>query len=186
MRNRVLRQKRRPHRTFLVICEGETERLYVEALKRQYRLPIAIRTKVSGNAINNRLVGQYLKDLGLFDSNEYRVFYIYDCDVDCVVDKLAKLEGTPILTNPCIELWFLLHLKSHTRAISSEAVLKSLVNAHRVWNNYSKGSLTGEQCKMLISNRQQALDSANRLTRRSNPSSDMPEFIKALESEKNS
>lgn len=185
MRNRVLRQKCRLHRAFLVICEGETERVYVEALKRQYRLPITIRTKVSGNAINSRLVGQYLKELCLVNADEYRVFYIYDCDVDCVVDKLAKLEGTPILTNPCIELWFLLHLKSHTRAITSEAVLKSLVNAHRAWNNYTKGFLTDEQCNMLKSNCRQALDYASRLSRRSNPSSDMPEFILALENEKN-
>lgn len=106
MRERINKKKRHPHRTFLVICEGETEQAYIEALKRQYRLPIAIRTKVSGNNIKERLVRQYLNELGLVDCDEYRIFYIYDCDVECIVTKLNKLEGTLILTNPCIELWF--------------------------------------------------------------------------------
>ena len=185
MRDRIIRKKRKPHRTFLVICEGETERVYIEALKHQYRLPIAIRTKVSGNYINRRLVSQYLKELGLVDKDEYRVFYVYDCDVKCIVEKLNTLEGTPILTNPCIELWFLLHIYDHKGFISSDSVVKTLSAAHPSWKNYSKGTLSIDQHKMLMNNCNRAIERADKLDQHANPSSDMPIFIRALESEKN-
>lgn len=186
MRERINKKKRRPHRTFLVICEGETEQAYVEALKRQYRLPIAIRTKVSGNNIKERLVKQYLNDLGLVVRDEYRIFYIYDCDVDCIVAKLNKLEGTLILTNPCIELWFLLHFDNHSRSISSESVVKLLTEAHPAWKHYAKGTLTADQHLTLMQNCRQAISRADKLARHANPSSEMPAFIRALENEKNS
>lgn len=185
MRERISKKKKRSHRTFLVICEGETERIYVETLKRQYRLPVAIRTKVSGNAINTRLVSQYLKELALFDKDEYRIFYVYDSDVVSIVDKLNKLEGTTILTNPCIELWFLLHLKEHYRECSSESIVKMLWAAHPSWKNYTKGKLSQEQNNLLMSNYQTAISRAGRLRKQANPSSDMPLFIHALENEKN-
>ncbi|MBD5246683.1 MAG: RloB domain-containing protein [Barnesiella sp.] len=185
MRERITRKKKRSHRTFLVICEGETERVYIEALKHQYRLPIAIRTKVSGNAINQRLVSQYLKELGLYDKDEYRIFYVYDCDIECIVDRLNKLEGTTILTNPCIELWFLLHLKEHSRACSSESIVKMLSAAHPSWKNYTKGKFSHEQHNQLMSNYQQAIQRADKLEKHANPSSDMPLFIRELDNEKN-
>ena len=67
-------KKRMPRRVFLVICEGDTEETYVEALKQHFRLPIAIKTKVSGNKINARLVAQYIKELGLAKDDDYPGF----------------------------------------------------------------------------------------------------------------
>lgn len=56
MRERRFKKSRQPKKVFLVVCEGETEEEYVNMLKRHYRLPIAIKTKVSGNAVNLRLI----------------------------------------------------------------------------------------------------------------------------------
>ena len=80
MRKRKNKQSRLPRKLFLVVCEGETEEKYVELLRAYFRLPIAIKTKVSGNAVNQRLVKQYLKELGEEDYGESKVFFIYDAD----------------------------------------------------------------------------------------------------------
>lgn len=55
MRERRYKKARKPRKVFLVVCEGETEEDYVNILKRHYRLPITIKTKVSGNAVSIRL-----------------------------------------------------------------------------------------------------------------------------------
>ena len=65
MRERRSKKTRNPKRVFLVLCEGETEKEYVEILKRHFRLPVAIKTKVRGCKINERLINSYVKELGV-------------------------------------------------------------------------------------------------------------------------
>ena len=178
------KKMRAPRKVFLVICEGETEREYVEGLKRFYRLPITIKTKVSGNNINPRLIRQYLQELGLSKDDGYAVFYIYDADVECIVQKLEAMDGTVILTNPCFELWYLLHVKTHNSSLSSDGIVKTLVSCHPVWKSYIKGGLNNEQMKFLIENQEDACNRAKTLTPGQNPSSNMYEFISSLENEK--
>ena len=96
-----------------VVCEGDTEQAYVEMLKRYYRLPITVKTKVSGNRINSKLLNQYIAELGLDKEYECIVFLMYDGDVKAVVDRLNSLKGTLILSTPCIEYWFLIHSLNH-------------------------------------------------------------------------
>lgn len=169
---------------FLVVCEGETEEEYVNILKRHFRLPITIKTKVSGNTICTRLVNQYLKEIGLSKDDEYKVFFIYDADVDCIVAKLMEMPGITILSNPSIELWYILHSKDHRRYISSESMMKELSLSDPVWKNYIKGKLTQEQQQLLLSACKEAMGRAKRLTWPGNPSSNMQDFIQALEAEK--
>ena len=76
MRKRKISKKKEPRTVFLVICEGETEREYVEILKLWYRLPVVIKTRVSGNKINQRLVDQYIQELGLHKDDDYRHFFV--------------------------------------------------------------------------------------------------------------
>lgn len=94
MRSRVRKQKLLPRQAFLVLCEGESEKEYVEMLKRKYRLPITIKTKVSGMAINDRLVKSFVKELDVFGDDDCRVFFVYDGDVPEMVAKLSRLDGT--------------------------------------------------------------------------------------------
>lgn len=172
-------------RVFLVICEGETEKAYIEALKREYRLPITIKTKVSGQSINERVVKHYLRELDLEKNDDCEIFYIYDGDVENVTEKLKILPGTMILTNPCIELWFLLHLKMCTRVHTSESIVKSLITAHPSWSNYSKGLLSKDQIGHLTVFRSEAMSRASKLHWPANPSSNFAAFIQKLETEKN-
>lgn len=185
MRERKFKKKRNPRKVYLVICEGETEKAYVETLRRHYRLPVTIKTKVSGNSINARLIGQYVAELGVDSSDDYCIFFIYDADVQCVADKLATLPGTAILTNPCIELWYVLHVREHNRAVDSYEVMKNLMNSHPVWKNYMKGHLTNEQTDMLLKNYKSAIFRSEKLSWPLNPSSNMGTFINALENPEN-
>lgn len=183
MRERRFKNTRQPKKIFLVVCEGETEEEYVNMLKRHYRLPITIKTKVSGNAVNPRLVNQYMKELGLGKEDECRVFYVYDADVDCIVDRLLKLPGMTILSNPSIELWYLMHCRDNRRFIAPESIVKELSASHKVWNSYSKGILSMDQQKFLLSNQKSATLRAEKMDWPVNPSSNMHIFIKALEDE---
>lgn len=183
MRERRFRKARQPKKIFLVVCEGETEEAYVNMLKRYYRLPIAIKTKVSGNAVNARLINQYMKELGLGKEDECCVFYIYDADVDCMVERLLKFPGLTILSNPSIELWYLLHYRDNRRFIAPESIVKELSAIHKVWNSYAKGRLSLEQQEFLLSNQDLACRRAEKMDWPINPSSNMHLFIKALEDE---
>lgn len=185
MRTRKFKKSRTPRRVFLVICEGETEETYVNILKQHFRLPITIKTKISGNVINKRLVSQYVQELGVSDRDEYQVFYVYDSDVALIVDKLLSLpEGTVILSNPCIELWFLLHQREHNRLRSPKEMVKDLTGCDNVWKNYLKGVLSREQQKVLLSNYELASVRSRKLKWHENPSSNMHQFIEALMAEK--
>lgn len=180
MRERRFKKARQPKKVFLVVCEGETEEEYVNMLKRHYRLPISIKTKVSGNAVNPRLVNQYMKELGLTKEDECQIFYIYDADVDCIVDKLLKMPGLTILSNPSIELWYLIHCRDNGRFIAPDSIVKELSSSHGVWNSYAKGRLSGEQQEFLLSNQGMACSRPERMEWPANPSSNMHVFIKAL------
>lgn len=185
MRERRFKKKRIPRKVYLVICEGETEKSYIEILRHHYRIPVIIKTKVSGNSINNRLVDQYVNELGIDTSDDCSIFYIYDADIQCVTDKLYTLPGTVILTNPCLELWYVLHSVEHNRSNNSDEVIKILKNSHSVWKGYIKGRLTPEQVRLLTTNCHNAINRAEKLHWPQNPSSNIKLFIEALENPEN-
>lgn len=184
MRTRKFKKSRRPHKIFLIVCEGATEEAYVNILKRFYRLPILILTRVCGNALNARLINQYIKDLGLDKDDEYRIFYLYDSDVVSVVEKISTLPGDVILTNPCIELWFLLHNIDFQRSQDSKGILKELNRCHPVWKSYAKGMFSKTQTDILLANRSIAAARSKKLVWPENPSSNIYVLLEALETEK--
>ncbi|MDE6027289.1 MAG: RloB family protein [Muribaculaceae bacterium] len=181
---RRYKKERELREMFLVFCEGQTEKEYVELLKRHYRLPITIKTKVSGANINQRFVDQCVRELSLTRNEKCRIFYIYDADVDAVIEKLTALKGTVVLSNPCVELWFLLHTKDFIKHVNSSEVIKVLAQSGACWKNYRKGYLSADQQKILIDKRQNAVGRANKLQYPANPSSNIYKFIEALENVK--
>ena len=182
-RNRKYSKKRNPHQLFLVICEGETERVYVEALKRHYRLPINIKVYVRGNTINQRAIDQYIHENSIDKEKQCRLFFIYDYDIDEIVEKVKKLEGTCIFSNPCIELWYILHAANYSRSISSKEAVR-ILSGYEAWKNYSKGVLRDKQLTSIIEHKEEATARAKELNYPQNPSTNMWKFIEALEDEK--
>lgn len=184
MRERRYKKRRRAHRMFLVICEGETEEAYINLLRNHYRLPITIKTKVLGNRVTSRLVKQYVKELGVSEE-DCQVVYVYDGDVPEITERIRQLEGKTVISTPCIELWFALHARECRHPYSSEEIVKFLVGSNPVWDSYVKGILSKEQSRLLLDYKESAIKRAQTLLWPHNPSSNMHEFLELLEREKN-
>ena len=50
-----------------------------------------------------------------------------------------------LLSNPCFEIWLLLHAKDQKAAIETDALIKELKKSAPVWKNYSKSAFTDTQ-----------------------------------------
>ena len=59
--------------------------------------------------ISNALIAREVKKEKVSISDHIETFLMYDQDVPEFNSRLEKCNGTKICSNPCIELWFLLH-----------------------------------------------------------------------------
>lgn len=161
-----------------VFCEGETERAYVDFLRSKYRIPIEVVCHVAGNSITEAAINKYKQSKPAHPKD--RQFLLYDGDVAAVVDRLKKIkDATLLLSNPCIELWFLLHFKSQKSAISGKDCIRELKN--RTANGYEKGKLHSKLSKKLNESCKQACERAKQLKEGDNPSSALYRLIEMLE-----
>jgi hypothetical protein len=133
---------------FFVFCEGKTEIAYVEFLRSVYRVPIQIIPRKSDSNISDKYIKR-CKDEYVATKND-KTFVMFDLDVDGMLERLCKLKDTILLvSNPCIELWFLLHLENHKSEITSEDCVKRLTLRFK---KYKKGVLNDDEKASLISN----------------------------------
>lgn len=170
------RKKINPH--FWVFCEGETEEAYIRFLRSEYRLPVEIIPKVAGSSINERFINSYKKGKPIHEKDKN--FLIYDADVPEVLDKLKKIDNTIlIVSNPTIELWFLLHYKNQTATLSGDDCIRELSNRNR--NDYKKGIIDNT---LKIKLKEKCSDACNRskqLELYKNPSTNVYIYIETLE-----
>ena len=124
--------------TLFVFCEGETEESYVNHLKSLYRLPsIHIHAKIGRNNISAEYIANYKQDKPTHEKDI--TFLMYDLDVPEMLEKISCIENSILLvSNPCIELWFLLHYKSQTSSTNSSNCCREMTNRNRT---YKKGSI---------------------------------------------
>lgn len=177
---RQIRKPRQLRKHILVVCEGETEEAYFSLLRKHFRLPIKIKIHVAGQGICKRDLDSYKADIDSVSASMIDTFLVYDADVESVVSALSKLEGRPLLTNPCFEFWLMLHTGDYSKSISTAGALKRLCESASVWANYKKGILTAAQEKHLIENLDYACQRARKL--KGNPSSEIYLFIDHLRS----
>lgn len=165
--------------TFFVFCEGKTEEAYVNFLKSFYRLPsIIIHPKIGGNSITRKFIDRYKKGK---PSHEKDVDYLlYDADVPVVVERLKEIANCRLLlSNPCIELWFLLHYKNQTANVDCEYCCKELKNRNK--KTYKKGEIDEKLKEKLAERLRIACDRARKLTAYNCPSSTVYRLIDDLE-----
>ena len=85
--------------------------------------------------IEPKIVNRYKKDL-TGSEESIKTFFMYDADLPEVVENLKKCDGILLISNPCIEIWFIAHYKKPSEAeLSSQncvRMLKGLPN----WDNY--------------------------------------------------
>ena len=161
---------------FFVFCEGETEMAYVKFLRSLYRAPIQVITKKGKSNIS--------EDFIVKSKNEYvqteqdKVFLMYDLDVDGMLEQLQKIPNTELLvSNPCVELWFLLHYQEQKTEISSGKCIQKL---QKFSKEYKKGILSEEEKTFLAEKKDLAIERAKNMIGYQNPSSTVYKLLEKL------
>lgn len=180
-RGREERLSRKMKQAFLVFCEGFTEECYVQELRQRYRSPIRIVPIRQGQSISKSFVEREIKNEKVSPRDRIESFLMYDRDVPEVNAKLDECEGTKICSNPCIELWFLLHSQDQKSCLSSAGCVKTLQNSAREWTRYKKGELSATQRNLLWENRSAAIERAKELTEGKNPSTGVYKLLESVE-----
>lgn len=161
---------------YFVFCEGETEVSYVKFLRSQYRVPIQIIAKKSDSNISIKFVENSKREYERTDND--KTFLMFDLDVPDILPRLQKIPKAILLvSNPCFELWFLLHLTDIHDPLNTEECLNRLLV--RV-PDYLKGKLTEEHKKVLTDNVDIATQRAQALSQNGNPSTTVYLLIKFL------
>jgi len=154
--------------TYFIFCEGKTELAYIKYLRRKYRFAsIAIDSVKKGNAISKQYILNYKKDKITADKD--LDFLMYDIDASKMLEKLEAIPNTILLcSNPCIELWFLLHHKNQKAQIKSNECIRQIKNRCK---GYDKSFLSGSLTKKLEESESKAIQRAKSLNKNENPSS---------------
>ena len=140
-----------PNKIELIVCEGEkTEPAYFETLRSRLRLT-AVRIKVISQSESEPIV---VVEHAIAKKKEMAKLGIPYEKVWCVVDveipphktlnkaweKARETDGLElILTNPCIEYWFLLHFEKHTAPFGNNVDVMSALKA--VHQSYKKSRI---------------------------------------------
>lgn len=180
-RGREEKASRRMKQAFLVFCEGPTEECYIQELRHRYRSPIRIVPICEGQSISNNLICREIRKEKVSPKDHIEAFLMYDRDVPEVNDKLEKCEGTMICSNPCVELWFLLHSRDQKSCLGSDECIKALQNSASEWKHYKKGELSATQKNLLWNNRADAIQRAKFLVEGKNPSTGIYKLLESIE-----
>lgn len=152
---------------FFVFCEGKTEAAYVDILRRNFRVPVEIITKVSDSNISETYIERCKR--GRFTTAGDKTFLLFDLDVKGMLQHLLKIKNVVLLlSNPCIEYWFLLHYIDVNRELSTAECLSMLKAKDSA---YTKGMFTAMMKKILIDNLHEASSRAVGKEAYGNPSS---------------
>jgi hypothetical protein len=163
-----------------VFCEGETEETYINYLRSQYRLPIEIKVKKKGGDINERYINNVKSNHAKHKNDE--IFLIYDSDIPEIATKLRQIKNAEILlSNPCFEIWYLLHYQRQTAELTSSQCLSEL---EKHINGYKKGILNASLKEVLSINKDEAIRRAESLKVDKNPSTSIYVLIKKLDAVK--
>lgn len=133
----------------LIITEGQTERRYLEGLIQ--KAPINIQNNIKIKNPNDTdccslidVSAGWMQQLDIDTGSGDRVFCVLDHpgklnDKIRKAIKKAETRGIELIfTNPCIELWFLLHFRPVTGPMIAKEVEKEL---KKFIKNYRKGDM---------------------------------------------
>lgn len=132
---------------YAFVVDGETELWYINMLKRNE----GIRAKVSPEIPDKKNISDQFDRVEELSADYQKVFWIIDLDVlirenkiDELKDCLSKISANsslkykvvPIVNVPCLEFWYLLHLKHTSKYFDSckkvESEIKRIVKARGI------------------------------------------------------
>lgn len=152
---------------FFVFCEGMTEAAYIDFLRRNFRVPVEIIAKVSDSNISDTYIAKCKRDK--FSTPADKTFLMFDIDVAGMLERLRKIKDVILLlSNPCIEYWFLLHYVDVNRELSTAECLALLKSKDAY---YTKGFFSAGMQKIMVEGLENASLRAKRKEGYSNPSS---------------
>ena len=162
---------------YFVFCEGESEVAYTEMLRGWYRLPIHIIAKKTSLNVTPALV-ERCKALYV-QTKADKTYLMYDLDVEGVLERLQKVsDATLLCSNPCFELWLLLHYVGQRGALASDACVARL---KKHVPQYRKGVLGAEMQLWLMKHVGEASERARQLEAYGNPSATVYRLTDELE-----
>ena len=162
--------------TFFVFCEGESEEAYISFIRSKYRVSIQIKSKVAKNKINQQYVNRILNALPKHVKDKF--FLFYDLDVPEILERLRSIKDAILLvSNPCLELWYILHTCNHNSVSSSQQIISQL---DRICRGYRKGSICTRLKHELSTGEEQACRRAKLLKKYSNPSTTVYQLLEQI------
>ena len=169
-------KEKRMKPNFFVFCEGETEVAYVMHLRSKYRVPIQIIPKKSDSNISCRYIANCKKGYELTERDQ--TFLMYDLDVAGVLEQLNCIPGATLLvSNPCIELWFILHCVDVNAELNQNACVKMY---KKFSDRYSKGKLNVADVNIFAVGEDNAILRAKKMNAPKNPSTTVYKLIEAI------
>lgn len=116
--------------TYLIVCEGKvTEKEYLSDLRISETIPIDLQFIAGAvpKTLVERAVGEVGRNTGLYDE----AWVIFDIDehpnVAAALDQAYANDLKVVVSNPCFELWALLHFEYHSAAIHRKDLHKLCV-----------------------------------------------------------
>ena len=104
-----------------------------------------------------------------FTTQDDKTFLMFDLDVPGMLEHLRKIKDTILLlSNPCIEYWFVLHYKDTKKELSSAECLALL---RSIDADYAKGTFSTAMKKALLDSIDEATKRAKAKDAYTNPSS---------------
>ena len=104
---------------------------------------------------------------------------MYDLDVATMLERLQKVTGAVLLcSNPCFELWLLLHYAEQKSELKSDECVGKLIGFEK---QYKKGVLTDELKRHLAESKDTAIERAKSLVAYGNPSTTVYKLIEDLD-----
>jgi hypothetical protein len=184
-KNKRVAKGKKINPTFFVFCEGESEEAYILYLRNKYRLPVEMVPKTTRNKINVRIIRESIKSSPKHKKDQ--IFLMYDIDVEGFLHKLQgiqrQLRSEILVSNPCFELWYILHYASHTAEITTENCVRKLES---LCPSYKKGDLPSRLKEKLEEKTHVAIKHSKKLAPYNNPSTNIYNFIEMLEQIKSS
>ncbi len=162
---------------FFVFCEGESEVAYISHLRSQYRVPIQIIPRKSDSNISIRYIENCKRDY--IETGNDKTFLMFDLDVAGMLEHLQSIPDAVLLvSNPCTELWYLLHFEECHAELTQDACIKKL---KRHLEHYTKGTLALNEKQQLSGKTPEATSRAKALRPYNNPSTTIYKMIELLE-----
>ena len=132
------------HKTFWVFCGWKTEKIYFDALQKDYP-NIRIESKFYWKAGIN-LIDFTKKEVKKIKRDKLDfVFVVFDRDegnntreqLEHVISEATSNKIEPIISNKSFEVWFLMHFEKFSKCVSSVKEYEDILSEH-LWYPYEK------------------------------------------------